>query len=149
MSNFSIYNSDNNDNNTFIVKESNIKNAGNGVFYSGREILKKGEILFEYEGIVLGGKKERAFRSNRSFNLGNGYEIYGTGIASFINDGLEYFSTNCEFFTIINSSTGDIKFSEESSKKVFIRSTRDIYSNEELYIDYGNEFWKVHRKFIS
>jgi len=119
----------------FETKLSNIKGAGKGVFYKGAFPIERGSFLFEYEGIILGdGGKERSFRSNRSVDIGNGCEIFGTGIASFINDGLDEFPNNCAFVCI------------PSEKKVYVFSTCRIYKGDELYVKYGEDFWECHHR---
>lgn len=124
----------------FTIKTSLIPEAGKGVFYEGILPIDKGEKLFEYEGIVLGGEKERGFRSDRSFDIGDGYEIYGTGIASYINDGLTHFQNNCEFVQ---------EFGIGKNSKIFIHSTKTIYPGDELFIPYGDEFWKVRNCVLN
>lgn len=123
--------------NVFFLKESSIKNSGIGVFLKPHEQpIRKGKKLFDYEGILLGGERERSFRSDRSFNLGDGYEIFGTGFASFINDGLEDFPSNCIF---VQEGLG-------KDSKVYVVSSCDIYPGDELFVSYGEEFWNIHRR---
>lgn len=119
----------------FEIKDSNIKGAGRGVFYKGDAPIGRGEFLFEYEGILLGeGGKERSFRSDRSIDISEGYEIFGTGIASFINDGLDEFPSNCAFVSVGNGK----------DTRVYVFSTCRIYQGDELFVKYGGDFWKVH-----
>ena len=124
----------------FVIKTSLIPNAGKGVFYEGEKPIEKGQKLLEYEGIILGGDKERGFRSDRSVDIGDGYEIYGTGIASFINDGLSYFNNNCIFSQ---------EFGIGKHSKIFICSTKIINPGDELFVPYGDEFWKVRMNNIK
>ena len=119
----------------FKVKKSQIEKAGLGVFYVGCGSIQKGTKLFDYEGIVLGGNKERGFRSDKSYNLGDGYEIFGTGIGSFVNDGLDVFPSNCTF----------VQKGEGKESNVYLVSTCEIYPHDELFVSYGGDFWKFHK----
>ena len=71
-------------NNKLKIKQSTIKEAGEGVF--AIEFIQKNTIICEYTGILCGDKYERNFVSDKSVELDCGYEIIGTGIGSKIND---------------------------------------------------------------
>ena len=112
------------------IAPSIIKNAGQGVFTN--DFIPANTIIDEYYGDV----HEITYSSSRYF-----LEITSTcGIDAFnfprcymamINDtyGTEY-KTNCTFVI------------DQSARRAFIQSTVDIMPESELYISYGDEYWK-------
>ncbi len=112
------------------IAPSNIKNAGQGVFTNA--FIPEGTIIDEYFGDIY----EISYASSRYF-----LEITPTcGIDAFnfprcymamINDvHSTHLQVNCEF--IIDKDT----------KRAFIKSIIDIPPNSELYVSYGEDYWR-------
>lgn len=114
------------------IKQSQIPNAGQGVFTN--DFIPSNTIIDEYRGDV----HYISFSSSRYF-----LEITPTcGIDAFnyprcymamINDvhGTD-FKTNCTFII------------DQENEKAFIQSTADIPPHSELFVIYGDEYWKEH-----
>lgn len=112
------------------IKSSIIPKAGQGVFTN--DFIPANTIIDEYYGDV----HYISFSSSRYF-----LEITPTcGIDAFnyprcymamINDthGTSY-KTNCTFII------------DQENERAFIKSTQDIQPNSELYVSYGDEYWK-------
>jgi hypothetical protein len=111
------------------IKPSLIPNAGEGVFTN--DFIPSNTIIDEYYGDV----HYISFSSSRYF-----LEITPTcGIDAFnyprcymamINDvhGTDH-KTNCTFII------------DQENERAFIKSTKDISSNSEIYVSYGDNYW--------
>ena len=112
--------------NLFVAK-SNIKNAGNGLFT--KDYIDKDTCLGIYEGIIV--KNNVPLSSEYSLDLENGTYVdaldYPRCILAMINDSRDTNTQNCKI-DIINS-------------KAYIYTIKNIESNQELYMSYGNHYW--------
>ncbi|AIO67730.1 SET domain-containing protein [Burkholderia oklahomensis] len=112
----------------FTVRRSRIH--GRGVF--ALRPIKAGELLLEYKGQVIAWRTAtQAHRCNGQaghtfyFGLSNGRVIDGSSggnSARWLNHACE---PNCQAI--------------ESNNRIFIEVTRDVFPDEELFIDYGLE----------
>jgi hypothetical protein len=113
------------------LKKSKIKGAGLGVF--AEENIPKGEHIGNYDGKIIQRKKKH-FDPDYSMEINEKYVVDGScyprPLTSMINDTYKTKKKhNCEFVV------------KESKKRVEVYSTRSIADGDELYIDYGNEYW--------
>lgn len=130
------------------VKNSSIIGAGRGL-YACRP-FKRGELVTEYAGEIISRDEaqRRAQRGEFQFlgTLVSGmYEIDGLqepvdgkGAASFINHAA--------------SSRANVKWSHLEDQllcftRLFAKAVRDIKDGEEILINYGNTFWRRHKKW--
>lgn len=112
------------------LKPSKIRNAGLGVF--AEEAIPKGKIG-NYDGKIIQRDKKK-FDPDYSMEINAKYIIDGSfyprPLTSMIND---IYKTkkkhNCEFIV------------RESKKKVEVYAIKPIAEGDELYIDYGEEYW--------
>jgi len=119
-----IYNSNFN----LCIKNSNIPNGGLGVFTN--EYIKQNEYLGNYTGEI---------KENERFTYG----IYAVSLNS------QYFIDAYEYPRTIFAMINDARFSEHSYNcefKIFedraeVWSIKEIHIDEELYFDYGDEYW--------
>ena len=120
------------------VRSSRIEKAGDGLF--ANEDIPEGTCIGEYTG------ERRSLTnlciSSYSFDLGDGFYIdalsYPRAVTAMVNDsrnllqgGLLY-PYNCEFK--VQKICGQ--------NRCFLYSVRDINAGDELYVDYGPDYWK-------
>lgn len=120
------FESTNTSDNTFPIKVKNSDISGLGVF-STREI-KKGEIIEEcpcieddennFDGVV----RDYVFSSNNK-----GKSVVAFGYCSLYNHQEDF----------------DVQWSVEDGKKVVLKAIKDIPINKEIYIHYGDTYWKT------
>ena len=111
------------------VKRSSIKNAGLGVFTN--QFIPRNTFLGEYIGVL---KTSNQFSCGlyalelKSGNLIDAFE-YPRSVFAMINDSrFSDYTYNCKF--IITES------------KAEIWTINNIYKDEELFINYGDDYWK-------
>ena len=115
------------------LKDSQIENAGIGLFT--KEKIKKNRLIGYYGGELLKVKNEN-YDPDYSIEINNRYVIDGSKyprpFTSMMNDAHKSkFSNNCEFIVDL------------AKKRVEMRATRIINEGEELFIDYGEEYWET------
>lgn len=116
------------------IKSSQIKGSGKGLFTNksflkGNKIIKfVGKILTDKQVIKLSDKQKEYL-----IEIGKNKTLYVEGCkASFTNDanfGNNKFKNNAE---IVIEDNGD----------VYLYATKNIKSGEEIFTDYGKEYWK-------
>lgn len=105
-----------------------VKRGINGLGLFTKEPIKKGQIIIEYFGPLLNDEQVQKKGGKYLFALGKKWTIDGSNrsnIARYINHSCV--RTNCE----------PIQY----AKRIKIRSTRKIKAGEELYYDYGKEYF--------
>lgn len=110
------------------IKQSSIECAGNGVFTL--ELIKNNTVIGKYIGNILDSKhvyNGRYSVKTKSGKLIDAYN-YPRTIMAMINDSYgSNFKNNCKL--------------QVYELEADIISTRDIQVNEELFLDYGNDYW--------
>ena len=106
------------------IKQSNIPDSGRGVFT--KDFIPKGTFLGYYRGKIVDMDK-----------------IKDADYVLTINDGTSSCGRNSNHFSaIINCPTAtpyspNVEFSHDGK----LNTIRDIRANEELYVDYGRNYW--------
>jgi len=109
------------------IKDSNIKNAGKGVFTL--EFIPNNTFIDEYTGIIMNHVFCGSYFVLIREGLGIDAQTFPRCYMAMINDNIgSLFEHNCKFMIC--------------DDKVEIWSIKDIYKGDELYISYGNEYWK-------
>jgi SET domain-containing protein len=145
----------------FEVRQSNIPGAGDGVF--AKSDIPSQMLILEYEGLFKYANDTSSLDSKYGLGVGNNVTIVGTSMASKINDiclfqlvdeeGLaqlrqnivpshKHLSYNCEFYI---QGVGEFA-------QAYIRSIKDIHVGDELYINYGPNYWisrLILNKFLA
>lgn len=123
------------------VKKSTIPNAGKGLFT--KKFIPKGSHIVEYKGKISSwkdvkhedGKNAYIFYVNRNHVI-NGEKAMKT-FARYANDAkglvkIKGLTNNSEYAVV--------------GLKAYIESKRDIPAGSEIFVDYGDEYWKVIRE---
>jgi hypothetical protein len=124
------------------VRPSQIKQAGNGIFFHDR-ILKKGELVGYYEGKLVKTDPDVCV-GDYSFELDDDWYIdaraFPRPYTAMINDAYgSKFTNNCEFVLV--------KYDDDNNElmgkdiKIALQTTRDIHMGEELFASYGDPYW--------
>ena len=135
------------------VETSTLPKAGLGLFASKE--LSKGEYICEYYGSVTTAKhSENAVFNDedKMVQLDEEYCIISRAIASRANDIIAFSPTDyrtnkfkdflsSKQFPLLSGKNHNARLSIESKQKVFIKAKRDIRAGEEIFIDYGFNYW--------
>ena len=126
------------------VQESKIPNAGNGIFTY--QYIPKNTLIGYYSGRIK--KADGSCVGDYSFGLNKDYYIdaryYPRSYIAMINDSHGSLKkNNCEFrLTKIDNNGKRLK---PINYKISLWSLRNIKIGEELYADYGLDYWKFPR----
>ncbi len=117
------------------IKESQVPNAGLGLFT--KQKIRKNQLIGTYGGTLIKVKKEE-YDPDYSIEINSRYVIDGSKyprpFTSIINDAINSsFTNNCEFIIDVEK------------KQAELRATRTIKEGEELFIDYGEEYWTTRQ----
>jgi len=110
------------------IRDSTIKEAGLGVF--AKAPIPAGTFIDEYKGDYFKRPTSRyyiAITDDLGIDAGSYPRCYMGMLNDVIGSRNEY---NCEFLVNVEE------------KRVRVWSTREILAGEELFISYGNEYWK-------
>lgn len=113
----------------FEVKEGR-PGTGRGLF--AKEPIKKGEFILEYIGNRIPSKEADTMKSRYLFEIDEKWTIDGPpeiNLAGYINHSCE---PNVE---------AEIEEGDDGEDHINIYATRAIKAGEELYIDYGKEYF--------
>ncbi len=127
------------------VKRSLIAGAGRGAFATCD--IPKNTVICEYQGTRIPTGSDYTNR-DRSFRIGDGTTIVGTGPSSYINDGIDFrlltFAETRELFVdrvfprIFHTNCGFVLY----QNNIFVIALRDISRGDELYAYYGYKYWR-------
>ncbi len=129
------------------LKKSLLPGAGKGLFTS--EKLTRGDIVCEYEGEIVPWSE-----CERRADLG--YEGYVFFIsknrcvdAYFTPEAMGRYANDAKGIGRVeglrNNAQYEIKV-RKGEKKVFIVATRTIHPGDEVFVDYGSDYWKHLQK---
>jgi hypothetical protein len=105
-----------------------------GLFVGPDRMFKEGEVICSYEGTLL-TTKEALRLQDKSYLMRLGPQVYVDSresmhiLARFINDCINPAGHNVRFEKLPQEGRADVI------------ATRDIYPNEELFVDYGRWYW--------
>jgi uncharacterized protein len=129
-----------------VVKKSQLPGAGKGLYT--KEFIKEGTAIVEYKGEII-DDKESERRAEEE-------DIYG--YMFFINKKhcIDAYHTPQHVARYANDARGIARVKglknnsdyEIVKKKCFITATKDIQPGEEIFVDYGKEYWDVIRENI-
>lgn len=107
------------------VKPSNIKDAGYGVFTKSN--IEKGEIIERCHGLTIKTEDRRGIITSYDFTLNSGDTFLCFGYGSLYN----------------HSNTPNVQHEMDSTQSTMqYRTTRPISAGEELYVSYGENWFK-------
>jgi len=123
------------------VKKSTIPNSGKGLF-TKKFIPKKTKIV-EYKGKISSWKdvKDEDGKNGYIFYVNRNHVIDAlrvkSALARYANDAkglskIKGIVNNCDYVL--------------DGKRAYIESKRDIPAKSEIFVDYGNDYWKVIRE---
>lgn len=127
------------------VEPSNIPNAGNGIFTY--QPIKKESLIGYYDGVLK--KDDGSCVGDYSFSLNKSWYVdartFPRAYIAMINDAHgSKFKNNCEFrLEIEDPVTG--KRRKPHERKVTLWALKNIKPGEELFADYGADYWKCDR----
>lgn len=126
----------------FQIKPSTLKGAGKGLFTT--KPIKKGDIVVEYKGEILSWKQVK----KRYPDLSQIDYIFHAGPNHWVDAAL----TPKEFARYANDAKGVSKVKtirnnaeyQVIKRKPYIVATRNIPAGAEIFVDYGDSYWKNH-----
>jgi len=127
------------------VEPSNIPNAGNGIFTY--QPIKKETLIGYYDGVLK--KDDGSCVGDYSFSLNKTWYVdartFPRAYIAMINDAHgSTFKNNCEFrLELEDPVTG--KKRKPCDRKITLWALRNIKAGEELFADYGVDYWKCDR----
>jgi len=124
-----------------VVKRSSLPGAGKGLFT--KSLIPAGTRIVEYKGRITTWKevKTSEVENNYIFYVNRNHVInaepYKKALGRYANDarGLR------KIKGVRNNSIYAI-----DKDKVFIEATRDIFPGEEIFVDYGKDYWDTMRE---
>ncbi len=124
-----------------VVKRSSLPGAGKGLFT--KCLIPAGTRIVEYKGRITTWKevKTSEVENNYIFYVNRNHVInaepYKKALGRYANDarGLK------KIKGVRNNSIYAI-----DKDKVFIEATRDIFPGEEIFVDYGKDYWDTMRE---
>lgn len=126
------------------IKSSLLPNAGMGLFTTA--FIPKGTIIVEYKGKITTWKEV-------DHNDGdNGYIYYVKRNhvidASRYTSALARYANDARGIQRMKGLKNNAEYVEEGLK-VYIKATRDIAAGDEIFVDYGKEYWEAIRYNIK
>jgi len=124
-----------------IVKKSQIPNAGKGLFT--KVAIPKGTRIVEYKGRISTWKdvKDEDGKNGYIFFVNRNHVIDAlptkSALARYANDArglvrVKGLTNNCDYVT--------------EGKRAYIEAKRNIAAGEEIFVDYGSDYWKTIRE---
>lgn len=125
------------------LKKSLIPGAGKGLFVKNE--IKRGEIVCEYEGEIV----PWSVCEKRAEEGHEGYAFFITKNrcvdAYFTKEAIGRYANDAKGIGRVeglrNNAQYEIK-TRQGEKRVFIVATRTIKANDEVFVDYGKDYWK-------
>ena len=129
-----------------VVKKSNLPNAGKGLF--ARHFIPKGTRIAEYKGRIT------TWKEVKEDNSSNVYLYYMN--RNHVIDARNHkkskarYANDARGLKRIKGFTNNAIYAENGGR-VYIESTKDITPGEEIFVNYGKEYWEAirHNQKIS
>lgn len=124
-----------------VIKTSTLPNAGNGLFT--KTFIPAGTRIVEYKGRVTTWKEVEDDHDNAYlFTVTPDHVIDARkALKTFAR-----YANDARGFTRIKGVTNNCYYVQDEELRVFIEAKRDIPAGSELFVGYGNEYWKVMRE---
>jgi len=123
------------------TKKSTLPDAGKGLFT--RKAIPKGTRIVEYKG------KRSKWKDVKDEDGKNGYIFYinrnNVINALPVKTALARYANDARGLVRITGLVNNAEYVVDGAK-AFIESKRDIPPNSEIFVDYGNDYWKVIRE---
>jgi hypothetical protein len=120
------------------VKKSKIPGAGLGLYAANNKTFKKDQKIVNYTGKRMTAAAYELTDSNYGFAVNNGIVIDSSGprgsVARYANDCLDKNKKYCKR----NNAYAEIR---ESNNSLVIKADHKIKPNQEIYLEYGDDFW--------
>jgi SET domain-containing protein len=126
------------------VKKSSIPNSGKGLFT--KKTIPKGARIVEYKGVIS------SWKDVKDEDGKNGY-IFFVNRKHVINalptlKALARYANDANGLTRVKGLTNNAEYETEGTK-AYILAKREIPAKSEIFVDYGNDYWKVIRTNIK
>ncbi len=124
-----------------LIKASTLPNAGKGLFT--KTFIAAGTRITEYKGRVTAWKEVEHDHDNAYlFTVNEGHVIDARrSLKSFAR-----YANDARGFTRIKGITNNCIYVQDEANRVFLESKRDIPAGAEIFVSYGNDYWKVMRE---
>lgn len=124
------------------IKESQIVNAGNGLFTSVK--IYKNEIISIFKGKILTDEdaKHKAIKGEDRYFINM---LDGTIMDSMNVNCFAKYANDAENFAPTGFSNNSI-ITLDDDQNVCLAATRDINEGEEIFVSYGRKYWRNFRK---
>jgi hypothetical protein len=146
-------------------------NAGNGLFTT--RSYKKGEYVCYYDGMEkdIESFKDFTYSITNPFNnktlVGYNYKRNNDGVGQFINDYCIFelndrdredylfklsstkINKKIDIYNSVSNIKANISFDKKKGNKFKLYARRDLEENEELYLNYGIEYWISRLQLIT
>ena len=120
----------------FEVRNSNIVNAGKGLFSKVR--INKGDTIGHYTGIVVSDEE-----AEQEPHVDSHYIVWVCKDCNIVGEGPK--ASHTRYINHHTSPNSQFVVSTRW-KKARIEATRTIQPGQEVFVDYGEEYWEVFRE---
>lgn len=125
------------------VKPSTIANAGNGMFAARK--LPAGKRLGEYRGKRIPFHWANAPGTDSSYYMyasaSNGSSTSGAGEDRYVIDG-RAIGNPMRWANHADEAHANAQAELEDNGRIYFRTTRPVASGEEIFINYGDDYWR-------
>lgn len=126
---------------TLVIKKSTLPGAGKGLFT--KKFIPKGTRIIEYKGRVTTWKAVEHDHDNAYlFTVHPGHVID----AKRSYKSLARYANDARGFTRVKGITNNCLYYRDENDRVFLESKQDIPAGSEIFVSYGNDYWKVMRE---
>ncbi|OLY91583.1 hypothetical protein SAMN05444008_103186 [Cnuella takakiae] len=124
-----------------VVKTSTLPNAGQGLFT--KTFIPAGTRIVEYKGRITTWKEVEDDHDNAYlFTVTEDHVIDARkALKTFAR-----YANDARGFTRIKGITNNCYYVQDEENRVFIEAKRDIPAGGEIFVGYGNDYWKVMRE---
>ena len=126
-----------------VVKPSTISGAGNGLFT--KTLIPKGARILEYKGTVTTWEAVKGDATNAYIYFVKPNHVidarnHPKSLARYIND--------AKGLVRVKERKNNAKFVTEGLR-VYVEAIRDIGAGEEIFVEYGQQYWDTVRRNIE
>lgn len=127
-----------------VIKNSTLPDAGKGLFT--KKAIAAGTRITEYKGRVTTWKEVEDDHDNAYlFTVTDQHVIDARrALKSFAR-----YANDARGFTRIKGITNNCIYVQDENNRVFLEAKRDIAAGGEIFVSYGNDYWKVMRENLK